>query len=113
MRLRTLARALAFGLCALSARPTPSRPKTPRYNPSKLRCRNGARGPSPPHRRDALARQGNRSVAGRAAALLQELVRYWGDSYDWRKAEAKLNASAIHHQHRRGRHPLHPRPFAS
>jgi pimeloyl-ACP methyl ester carboxylesterase len=25
-------------------------------------------------------------------AKLQELVRYWGASYDWRKAEAKLNA---------------------
>src|SRR5881296_1284625 len=25
-------------------------------------------------------------------AGLQELVRYWGSSYDWRKAEAKLNA---------------------
>ena len=23
---------------------------------------------------------------------LQELVRYWGSGYDWRKAEAKLNA---------------------
>ena len=25
-------------------------------------------------------------------AKLQELVRYWGMDYDWRKAEAKLNA---------------------
>src|SRR5829696_10018671 len=25
-------------------------------------------------------------------AKLQELVRYWGTEYDWRKAEAKLNA---------------------
>jgi hypothetical protein len=25
-------------------------------------------------------------------AKLQELVRYWGTDYDWRKAEAKLNA---------------------
>ena len=25
-------------------------------------------------------------------ARLQELVRYWGSAYDWRKAEAKLNA---------------------
>ena len=25
-------------------------------------------------------------------ARLQDLVRYWGGSYDWRKAEAKLNA---------------------
>jgi pimeloyl-ACP methyl ester carboxylesterase len=25
-------------------------------------------------------------------AKIQELVRYWGTDYDWRKAEAKLNA---------------------
>src|SRR5262245_61124718 len=25
-------------------------------------------------------------------AKLQELVRYWGTDYDWRRAEAKLNA---------------------
>ena len=25
-------------------------------------------------------------------AKLQDLVRYWGTDYDWRKAEAKLNA---------------------
>src|SRR6185312_1616788 len=25
-------------------------------------------------------------------AKLQELMRYWGTDYDWRKAEAKLNA---------------------
>src|SRR6202040_240286 len=25
-------------------------------------------------------------------ARLQELVRYWGTGYDWRKAEAKVNA---------------------
>jgi hypothetical protein len=25
-------------------------------------------------------------------AKLQPLVRYWGTDYDWRKAEAKLNA---------------------
>jgi pimeloyl-ACP methyl ester carboxylesterase len=45
---------------------------------------------------------------------LQELVRYWGSSYDWRKAEAKLNALPqfmtsidgldIHFIHVRSRH---------
>jgi Epoxide hydrolase N terminus len=25
-------------------------------------------------------------------ATMQELIRYWGTDYDWRKAEAKLNA---------------------
>ena len=48
-------------------------------------------------------------------AKLQELVRYWGAEYDWRKAEAKLNAFPqfvttidgvdIHYIHVRSRHP--------
>ena len=48
-------------------------------------------------------------------AKLQELVRYWGRGYDWRKAEAKLNALPqfvtnidgvdIHFIHVRSRHP--------
>src|SRR5260370_26736218 len=29
---------------------------------------------------------------GAQLAKVQELVRYWGRDYDWRKAEAKLNA---------------------
>jgi pimeloyl-ACP methyl ester carboxylesterase len=47
-------------------------------------------------------------------AKLQELVRYWGSGYDWRKAEAKLNALPqfmtnidgvdIHFIHVRSRH---------
>jgi pimeloyl-ACP methyl ester carboxylesterase len=47
-------------------------------------------------------------------ATLQELVRYWGTRYDWRKAEAKLNALPqftttidgvdIHFIHARARH---------
>jgi hypothetical protein len=46
---------------------------------------------------------------------LQALVRYWGTGYDWRKAEAKLNALPqfmttidgldIHFIHVRSRHP--------
>jgi pimeloyl-ACP methyl ester carboxylesterase len=48
-------------------------------------------------------------------AKLQELVRYWGTDYDWRRAEAKLNAlpqfmtaidgTDIHFIHVRSRHP--------
>src|SRR4051812_36120243 len=48
-------------------------------------------------------------------ANLQELVRYWGNGYDWRKAEARLNALPqftttidgvdIHFIHVRSRHP--------
>ena len=48
-------------------------------------------------------------------AKLQALVRYWGTDYDWRKAEAKLNALPqfmttidgldLHYIHVRSRHP--------
>ena len=51
---------------------------------------------------------------GAQLAKLQELVRYWGTDYDWRKAEAKLNAFPqfvtkidgvdIHFIHVRSRH---------
>jgi hypothetical protein len=52
---------------------------------------------------------------GTQLAKLQELVRYWGTDYDWRKLEAKLNALPqfittidgldIHFIHVRSRHP--------
>jgi pimeloyl-ACP methyl ester carboxylesterase len=52
---------------------------------------------------------------GAPLAELQTLVRYWGSGYDWRKAEAKLNALPqfmtnidgvdIHFIHVRSRHP--------
>ena len=52
---------------------------------------------------------------GAQLANLQELVRYWGTDYDWRKAEARLNALPqfktridgvdIHFIHVRSRHP--------
>jgi pimeloyl-ACP methyl ester carboxylesterase len=52
---------------------------------------------------------------GPRLADLQDLVRYWGDGYDWRKAEAKLNALPqfvttidgldIHFIHVRSHHP--------
>ena len=57
------------------------------------------------------------SDASQGAQLenLRELVRYWGTQYDWRKAEAKLNAYPqfmtkldgldIHFIHVRSRHP--------
>jgi pimeloyl-ACP methyl ester carboxylesterase len=57
---------------------------------------------------------GDRSQ-GVQLAKLQELVRYWTDGYDWRKAEAKLNALPqfvtkidgldIHFLHVRSQHP--------
>lgn len=52
---------------------------------------------------------------GPQLARLQELVRYWGTHYDWRKAEAKLNAFPqfvttidavdLHFIHVKSRHP--------
>jgi pimeloyl-ACP methyl ester carboxylesterase len=52
---------------------------------------------------------------GMQLATMKELVRYWGTDYDWRKAEAKLNALPqfvtridgvdIHFIHVRSKHP--------
>jgi pimeloyl-ACP methyl ester carboxylesterase len=57
----------------------------------------------------------NDQSQGPQLAKLQELVQYWGSSYDWRKAEARLNALPqfvteidgldIHFIHVRSRHP--------
>src|SRR5215211_5576162 len=71
-------------------------------------------------RRIAATRWPDRETVGDRSqgvqlANLQELVRYWGTEYDWRKAEAKLNALPqfmttidgvdIHFIHVRSRHP--------
>ncbi len=71
-------------------------------------------------RRIASTRWPDRETAadqsqGVQLAKLQELVRYWGTDYDWRKTEAKLNALPqfmttidnvdIHFIHVRSRHP--------
>jgi len=52
---------------------------------------------------------------GVQSGTLQQLVKYWGETYDWRKVEAKLNALPqfvttidgldIHFIHVRSRHP--------
>ncbi|MCW3477282.1 epoxide hydrolase family protein [Limobrevibacterium gyesilva] len=57
---------------------------------------------------------GDRSQGGQLAKM-QEIVRYWGSAYDWRKAEVKLNALPqfvttidgvdIHFIHVRSKHP--------
>jgi pimeloyl-ACP methyl ester carboxylesterase len=57
----------------------------------------------------------NDQSQGAQLAKLQELVRYWGTTYDWRKTEARLNALPqfmttidgvdIHFIHVRSRHP--------
>jgi hypothetical protein len=47
-------------------------------------------------------------------ATMQELKRYWGTEYDWRKCEAKLNALPQFITEIDGtRHSLHSRPFAT
>ena len=71
-------------------------------------------------RRLAATRWPNRETVadlsqGAQLAQLKELVGYWGSDYDWRKAEAKLNAFPqfmtkidgvdIHFIHVRSRHP--------
>ncbi len=43
-------------------------------------------------------------------ATIQELVRYWGTDYDFRRAE---RPTAVHYRNRRPRHPLHPRQVGS
>jgi pimeloyl-ACP methyl ester carboxylesterase len=55
------------------------------------------------------------SSQGIQLARVQELIRYWGEGYDWRKAEAKLNALPqftteidgldIHFIHVQSKHP--------
>ena len=50
---------------------------------------------------------------GAQLAKLQELVRYWGTDYDWRKVRGEAEClAAIHDDDRRRRHSLHSRPLA-
>src|SRR5262245_7461564 len=73
-----------------------------------------------PRRRIPTTRWPGRETVGDASQgapleRLRELLRYWGTDYDWRKAEAKLNALPqfvttidgvdIHFIHVRSRHP--------
>src|SRR5262245_46666728 len=94
MTLDKLAAALAFSLLLL-ANPTYSQTEDRSIRPFKvqipqaalddLRRRiNATRWPD----KETVADQSQ----GAQLAKLQELVRYWGKGYDWRKAEARLNA---------------------
>ena len=50
---------------------------------------------------------------GAQLADMQGLLRYWGGDYDWRRAEARLNAlPQFIDDDRRRRDPFHPRPLA-
>ena len=78
------------------------------------RVRYGARRPASADHRDASGREGDRrrSSQGVQLATMQALARYWATEYDWRKAEARLNAlPQFVTDDRRARHPFHPRPL--
>ena len=118
MKLHQLTAALAFGLCLLSVvgyaqsaanredrSIRPFKAQVPQAAIDELR------------QRIAATRWPDRETdpsQGVPLARLQELVRYWGTDYDWRKAEAKLNALPqfiteidgveIHFIHVRSRH---------
>ena len=64
---------------------------------------------------DPLAGQGDgrRRVARVQLAQLQELVRYWGTDYDWRRRGEAQRLPSVHDEDRRPRHPLHPRPLTA
>jgi pimeloyl-ACP methyl ester carboxylesterase len=118
MKLFKLATALAFGLCIFSALSSANatedlsiRPFTvsiPQAELDDLR------------RRIAATRWPDRETVddqsqGIQLAKIKPLVEYWGTDYDWRKAEARLNALPqfmttidgvdIHFIHVRSRHP--------
>ncbi len=45
-------------------------------------------------------------------ATMQELARYWGTEYDWRKVRGETErAAAIRHRDRWAGHSFHPRSF--
>ena len=117
MKLHRVAAALAFGLCVLSASAYAKSAEDRSIRPFKAQVPQAALdGPPPAHRRHAMARQGNgrRSVAGRAAGRAAGARSLLGRRL--RLAQGRSEAerpAAVHDEHRRGGHPLHPRPFAS
>jgi pimeloyl-ACP methyl ester carboxylesterase len=118
MRLHTLAAALAFGLCTLSAPGYAESAEDRSIRPFKVQVPQAAL----EDLRDRIAdtRWPDRETVddqsqGIQLAKLKPLVEYWGTDYDWRRAEAKLNALPqflttidgvdIHFIHVRSRHP--------
>src|SRR6266568_2016282 len=78
--------------------------------------RRGPRRPAPAHRRDALAREGDRprSFAGRAAGNDAETRALLGHRLRLPEVRGEAECpTAVHDRDRRPRHPLHPRPVAS
>ena len=76
--------------------PATERPRTtaPPSGRSVWTCRSGPRRAAPPHPGDAMAGEGDGHgfVQGVPLATMRQLARYWATDYDWRKAEARLNA---------------------
>ena len=118
MKLHKLAAALAFGLCILSALATADAAEDRSIRPFKVQVPQAALDDL--RRRIAETRWPDRETVddqsqGIQLAKLKPLVEYWGTGYDWRKAEAKLNALPqfmttidgvdIHFIHVRSRHP--------
>jgi hypothetical protein len=95
MKLHKLTTALAFGLCILSALGYAESTEDRSIRPFKAQVPQAAL--EDLRRRIAATRWPEKeTVADRSQgvqlAKLQELVRYWGTDYDWRKVEATLNA---------------------
>ena len=118
MKLHKLATALAFGLCILSALANANAAEDRSIRPFKVQVPQAAL--EDLRRRIAETRWPDRETVddqsqGIQLAKLKPLVEYWGTGYDWRKAEAKLNALPqfmttidgvdIHFIHVRSRHP--------
>jgi pimeloyl-ACP methyl ester carboxylesterase len=118
MKLLKLATVLAFGLCILSALANASAAEDRSIRPFKAQVPQAAL--EDLRRRIAETRWPDRETVddqsqGIRLAKLKPLVEYWGTGYDWRKAEAKLNALPqfmttidgvdIHFIHVRSRHP--------
>ena len=118
MKLHKLAAALAFGLCILSALANAEAAEDHSIRPFKVQVPQAALVDL--RHRIADTRWPDRETVddqsqGIQLAKLKPLVEYWGTGYDWRKAEAKLNALPqfmttidgvdIHFIHVRSRHP--------
>ena len=118
MKLHKLATVLAFGLCILSALANANAAEDRSIRPFKAQVPQAAL--EDLRRRIAETRWPDRETVddqsqGIQLAKLKPLVEYWGTGYDWRKAEAKLNALPqfmttidgvdIHFIHVRSSHP--------
>ena len=118
MKLHKLATVLAFGLCILSVLANANAAEDRSIRPFKAQVPQAALDDL--RRRIAETRWPDRETVddqsqGIQLAKLKPLVEYWGTGYDWRKAEAKLNALPqfmttidgvdIHFIHVRSKHP--------